>query len=434
MSDTRRQLPSVDRLLHLPAVVELLALMPRNVVVAAARETIASARASGETDLAWESEVIDRAQRRAAPSLFPVINATGVVLHTNLGRAPLPPTALAAIQLIAGGYSNLELDVATGTRGSRLDHCASLIAETTGAEAGFVVNNAAGALVLALNAIAPGREVIISRGELIEIGGSFRIPDILEKSGATLREVGTTNRTHLADYERAIGPDTWAILVVHRSNFAMEGFVATAASDEIAHLATTRGVPIIHDVGSGLMIDLADAGLRGEPLVNRVSAMAERYRGGRLVAAPVEPRLQELVARLTAEYADAMDALAIDRACALAFQLVDAANEFIASSEPWNLAKQDAHRERLDEVLLDRLLTKCSERLSLFAAPVTLEKDFELLPDACGIVLDVVFPERPADRRVALTLQGQGFQGSDRSAARDAFGRDGPYGLRPPMV
>ncbi|MFN0178105.1 MAG: L-seryl-tRNA(Sec) selenium transferase [Gemmatimonadales bacterium] len=288
MTDPRRRLPSVDRLLQLPAVAELMTRLPRNVVVAAARETIAQARETGDAGLGWEDEVVERAVARSASSLFPVINATGVVLHTNLGRAPLASVAIEAMVRIAGGYSNLELDVATGARGSRLDHCASLLAETTGAEAGFVVNNAAGALVLALNAIAQGREVIISRGELIEIGGSFRIPDILEKSAATLREVGTTNRTHLADYERAIGPSTGAILVVHRSNFAMDGFVATPEPAAIAELARARGVPIIHDVGSGLLVDLSDTGLAGEPLVPAAVATADLviFSGDKLLGGP----------------------------------------------------------------------------------------------------------------------------------------------------
>jgi L-seryl-tRNA(Ser) seleniumtransferase len=288
VTDPRRHLPSVDRLLQLPAVAELMTRLPRNLVVAAARETIAQARETGDAGLGWETEVVERAVARSASSLFPVVNATGVVLHTNLGRAPLASVAIDAVVRIAGGYSNLELDVATGTRGSRLDHCASLLAETTGAEAGFVVNNAAGALVLALNAIAQGREVIISRGELIEIGGSFRIPDILEKSGATLREIGTTNRTHLADYERAIGPSTGAILVVHRSNFAMDGFVATPDPAAIAELARARGVPIIHDVGSGLIVDLSDAGLAGEPLVPAAVATADVviFSGDKLLGGP----------------------------------------------------------------------------------------------------------------------------------------------------
>ena len=289
MTDPRRRLPSVDRLLKSPGVVELLAANPRNLVVAAIRDTLDQARHATDAPSGdWESEIAERVSQRSAPSLFPVLNATGVVLHTNLGRAPLADAALAAMAAVGAGYSNLELDVATGSRGSRLDHCASLLAECSGAEAGFLVNNAAGALVLVLNALAAGLEVIISRGELIEIGGSFRIPDILEKSGAILREVGTTNRTHLGDYEKACSERTGAILVVHRSNFAMEGFVAMAPIDGLATLATARGIPLIHDIGSGLLTDLSQYGLRGEPLVTEATRTADVvvFSGDKLLGGP----------------------------------------------------------------------------------------------------------------------------------------------------
>ena len=196
----RRTLPSVDRLLRDPAIAALSSVAPRNVIVAAVRDAIADARKGrGPAPDDWPSEIADRVSRRLTPSLQPVINATGVVLHTNLGRAPLARAALDAIARVAQGYSTRECDLDTGARGSRADHCGSLLAELAGSEDALVVNNAASALVLALNEVGEGREVIISRGELIEIGGSFRIPDILEKSGAVLREVGTTNRTHLQD-------------------------------------------------------------------------------------------------------------------------------------------------------------------------------------------------------------------------------------------
>jgi L-seryl-tRNA(Ser) seleniumtransferase len=202
---------------------------------------------------------------QTAPSIRQVINATGVILHTNLGRAPLASAAIEAIAAIAGGYSNLELDLERGTRGSRYVHCASLLRELTGADDALVVNNCAAALVLALNTLADGREALLSRGELVEIGGSFRVHDIMAKSGARLREVGATNRTHLADYEHAIGPDTGVLLKVHRSNFAVHGFVAEATVRDLAPLAASRALPILHDLGSGLLVPLDDIGLRGEP-------------------------------------------------------------------------------------------------------------------------------------------------------------------------
>ena len=302
MNDPRRLLPSVARLLEDPAVRTLLGSVPRNLVVAAAREAVESAR-DGAVPEDWAAEIAERVNRRTAPSLHPVLNATGVVLHTNLGRAPLAPSAIAAIEAVAAGYCTLELDTATGTRGSRSDHCASLLAMLAGTPDGLVVNNAAGALLLALNAVAAGKEVLISRGELIEIGGSFRIPDILEKSGATLREVGTTNRTHVDDYRSALRPATGAVLTVHRSNFEQSGFVATPAPAELAGLARQAGLPYLYDVGSGLLADLSTFGLIGEPRVaDAVSAGADLvvFSGDKLLGGPQAGCLvgkAELIAR-----------------------------------------------------------------------------------------------------------------------------------------
>jgi L-seryl-tRNA(Ser) seleniumtransferase len=280
----------VDRLLREPGVRALLEKAPRNLVVQAAREAIAAAR-SGRGPLAgdWATDVAERVERGSVPSLHPVLNATGVVLHTNLGRAPLARAALDAVVAVGAGYSTLEFDTASGTRGSRSDHCAALLSGLAGTEAALVVNNAAGALVLALNAVASGKEVLISRGELIEIGGSFRIPEILEKSGAVLREVGTTNRTHLDDYRRAISPALGAIVTVHRSNFEQKGFVAQPEPREIAELAHAAGVPYLHDVGSGLLADLAPWGLTGEPRVQdavRSGADLVLFSGDKLLGGP----------------------------------------------------------------------------------------------------------------------------------------------------
>ena len=268
MTDRRRALPSVDRLLRDPEVADLLEQLPRAVVVDAVRESLAAARTrrAGPPE-SWSAEIRERLTTRSRASLRPVLNATGVVLHTNLGRAPLAPGALAAVAAVAAGYSNLELDLHAGLRGSRHDHCRALLREVTGAADALAVNNAAGALVLALNAHASGREVLISRGELIEIGGAFRIPDILERSGARLHEVGTTNRTHLADYRDALGPEVAAILTVHRSNFEQRGFVASPEPAELAAIAAEAGLPYLVDVGSGLLADLTPWGLSGEPRV-----------------------------------------------------------------------------------------------------------------------------------------------------------------------
>ena len=268
MTDRRRELPSVDRLLRVPEVETLLRAAPRAAVVAAVREALAAARvrrAGPPED--WAAEIRERLADRRRAGLRPALNATGVVLHTNLGRAPLAQAAIRAMTAIAGGYSNLELDLDTGTRGSRTDHCRALLRRVTGAEDGLVVNNAAGALVLALNALAGGRDVLVSRGELIEIGGSFRIPDIMARSGARLREIGTTNRTHLDDYRRALDDNVALILTVHRSNFEQRGFVASPEPAALAALASAAGLPYLYDVGSGLLADLAPWGLTSEPRV-----------------------------------------------------------------------------------------------------------------------------------------------------------------------
>jgi L-seryl-tRNA(Ser) seleniumtransferase len=254
--------------MHQTAVQQLLDIAPRAAVLAAVRESIEAARtrrAGPPED--WNEDIRERLARRTGPELRRVLNATGVVLHTNLGRAPLADAATQAMLQVAGGYSNLEFDLSSGTRGSRSDHCRSLLRSVTGADDGLVVNNAAGALLLVLNAVAEGREVLISRGELIEIGGSFRIPDIMIRSGAKLREVGTTNRTHLEDYEGSLGSGVAAILTVHRSNFEQRGFVASPAPKKLAALAAHAGIPYIYDVGSGLIPDLSQWGLTGEPRV-----------------------------------------------------------------------------------------------------------------------------------------------------------------------
>jgi len=265
MSDPRRALPSVSSLLERDDVRALMSTAPRALVVDAVRDALEAARQAPAAPSDWIADIQQRLSRVQQPSLRPVINGTGVVLHTNLGRAPLASAAIAAIRDAAAGYTNLEYDLDRGSRGSRYTHCVSLLRELTGAEDALVVNNNAAALVLALNALAAGREAVISRGELVEIGGSFRIPDIMVQGGARLREIGTTNRTHLADYEGAIGPDTGVLLKVHRSNFAMQGFVAEVEARELAALGRARGVPVVHDLGSGLVLGLERIGLTGEP-------------------------------------------------------------------------------------------------------------------------------------------------------------------------
>ncbi|HZI29244.1 MAG TPA: L-seryl-tRNA(Sec) selenium transferase [Gemmatimonadaceae bacterium] len=271
MTDARRSLPAVGTLLAMPGIQDLTEHAPRALVTEAIRAVVDRVRldqlaAPANTD-GWLEVIREELTRREQYSLRPVFNVTGVILHTNLGRAPLARQALEAITRTAAGASNLEYDLDEGTRGSRYVHCASLLRELTGAEDALVVNNGAAALVLALNTLAEGLESIVSRGELIEIGGSFRVPEIMAKSGSILREVGTTNRTHVEDYRHAIGSQTGAIVKVHRSNFEVRGFVAEASVRDLAPIARDANVPLVMDLGSGLLLSLEPYGLRGEPTV-----------------------------------------------------------------------------------------------------------------------------------------------------------------------
>lgn len=275
MTDPRRRIPGVDRLLASPECRPLLDAHPADRVSAHLRDAVAHVRervtlgdvpetvedASLYVDMAAEALLAEE-----APSLRPVLNATGVVLHTNLGRAPLARSALDAAARVGAGYSNLEFDLESGRRGSRYVHSASLLRELTGAEDALVVNNCAAALVLAVNTLAAGREVAVSRGELVEIGGGFRIPEILDRAGAVLLEVGSTNRTRIDDYRKALGAGgACAILKVHRSNFRISGFTEEATLGELAELGRESGVPLVHDVGSGLLADPSLLGLPDEP-------------------------------------------------------------------------------------------------------------------------------------------------------------------------
>ena len=291
MTDLRRQLPSIDAILANPGIASLLAEHPRALVVKAARAAVDAARVNGGAPPVegWDAAVRAAVARLGVTSLAPVINATGVVLHTNLGRAPLAPAAIAAVTRIAQGYSALEYDLGRGTRGSRHAICRDLLVELTGAADALVVNNAAGALLLALSALARGGDAIVSRGELVEIGGSFRIPDIMARSGARVVEVGTTNRTHPNDYDRALTADSRVLLKVHRSNFQVTGFTADVAVVELAEMAHARGIACVYDLGSGLMMNLSGWGLSGEPTVpEAVAAGADliAFSGDKLLGGP----------------------------------------------------------------------------------------------------------------------------------------------------
>jgi len=293
-----RRLPSVDELLAHDRLRTLIEEVGRPLVVAAARQTVATLRGEirrglAETELAarlahLDQEVAAETRELLGVSLRPVINATGVVLHTNLGRAPLSRAAAERVAAVATQYSNLEFDLGRGARGRRDVHAAKFLDRLLGAEASLVVNNNAAAVLLVLNTLAAGGEVVVSRGELIEIGESFRIPDILARSGAQLVEVGTTNRTRLADYARAITRQTRLVLRVHPSNFRLVGFTERPALEELVQLSRKAGLPLVEDLGSGLLVDLAPQGL-DEPLAAaslRAGVDLVTFSGDKLLGGP----------------------------------------------------------------------------------------------------------------------------------------------------
>jgi len=300
MTDPRRHLPGVDVLLASKPMAPLLEAFPRGRVVAALRNVLVQTRedmASRDAapippanDPHWASRAEAFLLAADLPSLRGVINATGVVLHTNLGRAPLSEAARAAMARAGRGYSNLEFDLEAGERGSRYVHCVELLQEITGAPDALVVNNNAAAVVLGLNTMAAGKDVLVSRGELVEIGGGFRIPDMLSRSGAVLREVGTTNRTRADDYREALAEgDVAAILKVHRSNFKISGFTEEATLQELAGIAKEAGVFLFHDLGSGLLADPASLGLPNEPRAPKslkAGAQAVAISGDKLLGGP----------------------------------------------------------------------------------------------------------------------------------------------------
>lgn len=291
---TYRDLPSVDKLLRDDRAERLLAEHSRKSVVEAlrlalgdARKSIAEGNSAPDLDALFAS-AREHVGRRASMSLRGAINATGIVIHTGLGRAALSEAARRAVAEIAGGHSTLEIDVESGKRGSRQDHVAKLLTDLTGAEAALVVNNNAAAVILAVNTIARNMEVVISRGQLVEIGGSFRLPDIIERAGATLVEVGTTNRTRISDYADAITQDTGLVLRCHPSNFKITGFAEETSLEELVALGGQAYVPVMDDLGSGALVDLAPFGLKREPLVQEsVQAGADivTFSGDKLLGA-----------------------------------------------------------------------------------------------------------------------------------------------------
>ena len=306
MNEARHGLPAVHRLLEEPAVALFETAVGRETIKRAIGQVLDRARASGEsrTYEAILAAVLVRLDEQRLRDLLPAINATGIIVHTNLGRSPLADEALAAVERIARGYSNLEYDLAAGERGSRYERVTDILREVTGAPAALVVNNCAAAVLLVLDTLAKGREVVVARGELVEIGGGFRIPDVLERSGATLAEVGTTNRVYLKDFERALSPRTALLLRTHPSNYRIEGFTTEVSAAELVALGKRAGVAVVEDLGSGAIVDLAEYGLPHERTVQEalgdgVELIA--FSGDKLLGGPQAGIIvgsQRLIARL----------------------------------------------------------------------------------------------------------------------------------------
>lgn len=314
-ASARRAIPALDQLLRRPALAALIERHGRALATEAARAELASLRAelaragasgTGFDEEAFAARLAARLERETAPSLRPVFNLTGTVLHTNLGRAPMPREAAEAVARAIERPVNLEYDLEGAARGERDRHVERWLARLTGAQAALVVNNNAAAVYLVLNTLAARKEVPVSRGELIEIGGSFRMPDIMARAGAKLVEVGTTNRTHLRDYAAAIGPRTAALMKVHTSNYSIQGFTAAVAERELAALAHRHGLPFVVDLGSGMLVALEDYGLPHEPTPREALAAGAdlvTFSGDKLLGGPQAGLVvgrADLVARLRA--------------------------------------------------------------------------------------------------------------------------------------
>ena len=310
MREELRKLPGVDRLLQEGAVQALAEEYGHDLTVETIRQALDLARQTimAGQDCPSTDELVEmmrlNLEARSRPTLRPVINATGVIIHTNLGRAPLSTEARAAMELAARGYTNLEYDLEAGRRGSRYVHAEELLCQLTGAEAALVVNNNAGAVLLILTALARGKEVIVSRGHLVEIGGGFRMPAVMRQSGARLVEVGTTNRTYIQDYEEAITEETALLMSVHRSNFRLTGFVHEPELGELVELGEKRGLPVVDDLGSGALLDTSAYGLAHEPTLQEsvaqgtalVSVSGDKLLGG--PQAGIIVGREDLIARL----------------------------------------------------------------------------------------------------------------------------------------
>jgi L-seryl-tRNA(Ser) seleniumtransferase len=391
-----RRLPKTDELLKRDELVALAQANPRPVVLGAVRDAIEAARARilGGDEAAVDAsavaaEAVRLVEERMRPSLRRVINATGIIVHTNLGRSPLPESALRAVVEAAGNYSTLEYDVATGERGSRHAHVEELIREVTGAEAAMAVNNNAAAVLLGITGLAARKEAIVSRGQLVEIGGSFRIPDIMRQSGAKMVEVGTTNKTHLRDYEQAITSRTGLLLKVHSSNYRVVGFTEEVPLWELVALGRQHGIPVYEDQGSGVLVDLGPYGIRDEPTVrdsieagvDLVSVSGDKLLGG--PQAGILAGRAEVIARLKkhplarALRLDKMTLAALEATLRLYLDPERALTEVPTLCMLTTPNDQVALRARL---LVDRIIAACGDAYLAIAMPDTARAGGGSLP------------------------------------------------------
>ena len=428
MDTVAKRPPSLDKLLDSASMQALIALHGRTSTLAAAREALDTWRADASQPFdaaAFEQRCRAQLDTLATPHLKPVFNLTGTVLHTNLGRAPLPQEAIDAVAAVMGRPANLEYDLASGARGDRDDHIDGLLRELTGAEAATAVNNNAAAVLLVLAALAEKKEVIVSRGELVEIGGAFRIPDIMRRANAKLIEVGTTNRTHLRDFEAAIGPKTGLVMKVHASNYAIEGFTASVSVAELAALCRARGVPLAEDLGSGSLVGMTKWGLPAEPTpMQSIAAGANvvTFSGDKLLGGPQAGLIvgdKALIARIKKN--PLKRALRLDKMTIAALEAVlklyrdpDRLAERLPTlrllTRP--LAEIEAQARRLAPLVAQALgdqavvqVLPCKSQIGSGSLPV------DRLPSACiaigppaGIKRAGSFPERMADALRALLI------------------------------
>ncbi|MBI3997480.1 MAG: L-seryl-tRNA(Sec) selenium transferase [Armatimonadetes bacterium] len=415
-----RLLPSVEGLVGTLEARGLLGGIPRRAATLCAREVLDDARhrlrSGGEA--APEALVEATAallRRRFDLSLRRAVNATGVVLHTNLGRAPLSDAARAAVLEACVGYSTLEINLEDGSRGARHAHIERLLTTVTGAEAGFAVNNNAAAVTLALAALAGGREVVVARGELVEIGGSFRMPDVMAQSGARLVEVGTTNRTYLSDYEAALGPQAALLLKVHRSNFTLRGFVHDVSLQELATLGQRRSLPVVYDLGSGCLVDLGNAGLPAEPTIgdavgtgaDLVLCSGDKLLGGPQAGLVVGRRdAVERCRRHPLARAMRLDKLSLAALAATLQAYLDPARAWREIPVLMTLGAPPARRRRRAAALARALSRTCGSAASVSVVATTGEVGGGSLPDVAVPSFAVaVRPERARPEQWAARLR-----------------------------